>query len=41
MIPKNGEHSIRILPNEAFHRVGEERRSPPGELVVTRVKLGD
>lgn len=25
---------MKELPNEAFHRIGEERRSPPGELAV-------
>ena len=27
-------NKTKKLPNEAFHRIGEERRSPPGELHV-------
>jgi len=32
------DKGAKELPNEAFHRIGEERRSPPGELVVRHGK---
>jgi hypothetical protein len=28
-----GKQKLEI-PNEAFHRIGEERRSPPGDFIL-------